>query len=94
VSDAIAPRIVGIDGLRAHLRGLLGTDSLLFRRFERALSARDPELVAAAIDVLALYPADLRRAVEELFLGWLLDGRVEPPRERLGVGRLEDRGRG
>jgi hypothetical protein len=94
VSDAIAPRIIGIDGLHAHLRALLGADSLLFRRLERALSTRDPERVAAAIDALALYPADLRRAVEDFLLAWLLEGRAEPPRGSLGLGRPEDRGRG
>lgn len=93
MSYGIAPRIVGIDGLRERLRVLLGADSLLFRRFDRALSTRDPDRVTAAIDALALYPAELHRAVEDLLLSWLLDGPVEPPLGRLGLGRPEDRSR-
>lgn len=86
--NAAATRIVGIDGLRARLRAVLGADSLLCRRFERALATRDPERVAAAMDALALHPAHLREQVEEAILAWLLDGVAqEPPRRPEGLGR-------
>ncbi len=71
------PRLIAIDGLRDRLRSVLGSESLLFLRFERALSARDAERVAAALDALALYPHDLRQQVEDAILAWLLDG-AEP----------------
>jgi hypothetical protein len=73
-----AIRLVGLDRLRERLRLLLGADSLLFRRFERALAARDAERVRAAMDALALYPPGLRAQVEEALLGWLLGDPVEP----------------
>ncbi len=82
-----APRIVGIDRLRERLRALLGTESLLFRRFETALRTRDPERVAAAMDALALYPPTLREQIEEVLLAWLLD----EPLER-GTGRSDGHG--
>jgi hypothetical protein len=67
-------RVIAIDGLRDRLRSVLGGDSLLFRRFERALSRRDALGVAAALDTLALYPGELRQQVEDAILAWLLDG--------------------
>lgn len=67
-------RIIAIDRLRARLRTALGGDSLLFRRFDQALAARDPERVGAALDALALYPRELRQQVEDALLAWLLDG--------------------
>jgi len=86
VEFGTTPRIVGMDRLREHLRALLGGDSLVFRRFDRALRAGDPERVAAAIDALALYPGELRREVEEALFAWLFDEpAVRPP------GRLDDR---
>lgn len=78
MSHMAAIRLVGLDQLRERLRVLLGADSLLFRRFERALAARDAERVAAAMDALALYPARLRAQVEEALLAWLLGEPVEP----------------
>lgn len=57
--------------LRERLRLLLGTDSLLARRFDAALASRDPVRVEAAFDALALYPPAVRREVEDAILGWL-----------------------
>jgi hypothetical protein len=82
-----APRIVGIDRLRERLQILLGTDSLLFRRFEKALRTRDPERVASAMDALALYPPTLREQIEDALLAWLLD-------EPLGTAGSRSDGRG
>ncbi len=79
-----APRIIGIDRLRERLQALLGTESLLFRRFETALRTRDPERVAAAMDALALHPPALREQIEEALLAWLLDEPLDHAGSRLG----------
>lgn len=63
---------VSVESLRERLRRLLGAGSLVARRFDRALASRDPARVEAAFAALALYPAEVRRAVEDAILGWLL----------------------
>lgn len=75
----VAMRTVAIDRLRERLQVLLGADSLLFRRFERALASRDPERLGAAMDALALYPGEVRQQVEDALLAWLLGGGNEEP---------------
>lgn len=70
----VAVRIVHLDSLRERLRAVLGRDSLLAVRLDRALAARDAEAVAEAMRQLALHPEPVRRAVEEEVLAWLFGG--------------------
>lgn len=81
MSHGGAMRLASLVALCEQLRVLLGGDSLLFRRFERALLARDAERVAEAMDALALYPPRVRAQIEEALLAWLLD---EPKGARSG----------
>jgi len=66
-------RVVSFDGLRERLAQELGEDNLLYRRFEQALTQRDPDLVAAAMDSLALYPEAMRNQVQNALLAWLFN---------------------
>lgn len=70
----VAVRIVHLDSLRDRLRAVLGRDSLLAVRLDRAIAARDAERVADAMRQLALHPEPVRRAVEDAVLGWLFGG--------------------
>lgn len=64
-------RLASLDDLRARLRAELGTDSLLFRRFDQALAMRDDERVADAMSSLEHYPPELRQRVHDIVLAWL-----------------------
>ena len=68
------PRVVSIDGLRQRLGEALGRDSLLFRRFDLALSRQDERLIEAAMAALSLYPPDYRAKIEDVFFAWLFEG--------------------
>ncbi|MGF1477214.1 MAG: hypothetical protein ACFB6S_16850 [Geminicoccaceae bacterium] len=66
-------RVVSFAGLRRRLRNVLGEDSLLFSRFDRALANHDDALLSDVMDSLKLYPDETRQRVEEVMLGWLFD---------------------
>ncbi len=86
----VAVRIVHLDALRERLRAVLGRESLLAARLDRAIAARDPDRVAEAMRQLALHPEPVRRAVEEAVLGWLFGEEGAP--ERPGATRLPRHG--
>lgn len=71
-------RIVTMAGLRSRLASILGVDSLLFRRFDKALANRDEVAIQAAMSSLRLYPASIRRQVESALLDWLFDPETMP----------------
>ncbi len=64
-------RAVSIDQLRLRLRDLLGAQSMIFERFDEALSRKDDARLSAAFDSLLLYPDSVRRGIEEAILAWL-----------------------
>ncbi len=66
-------RIVSLGGLRQRLAAVLGTDSLLFARFDAALRRNDEALLEEAFRCLRAYPETTRRAVEDALLAWLFD---------------------
>jgi hypothetical protein len=72
--------LVTLDDLGRRLRAVLGADSLLSRRFEKALRRQDEVAIAAALDALRLYPDAVREQVESVLLAWLLErpGTTEP----------------
>ena len=76
-SNDVAPknvRLVSLNGLRERLRSLLGSDSLLFERFDIAIREQDEDLIQTAMDCLSLYPEEVRRQVHDTMLAWLFDG--------------------
>lgn len=64
-------RLVSLQQLRQALGELLGADTLIFRRFERAFIDNDPALLDAAIAALRLYPDRTQSAVDDLLVSWL-----------------------
>lgn len=77
-------RIVAIESLRHRLRDLLGEDSLLYCRLDRALAMQDDARVDAAMRSPALYPRRVRREVEDVMVRWLFDEPVPPLTQRSG----------
>jgi hypothetical protein len=64
--------LVALDDLGRRLRRMLGHDSLVARRFDRALHRQDEVAIAAALDALRLYPVEERERVEAVLTEWLL----------------------
>jgi hypothetical protein len=64
-------RLISLQQLRQGLGELLGGDTLIFRRFERAFIDNDPALLDAAVAALKLYPESTQSAVDDLLVDWL-----------------------
>ncbi len=72
-------RTVALEQLERELRRTLGADSLLYRQLALAIRRRDADAVDRAMTLLARYPAEVRRAVEDAVLAWLFDARADEP---------------
>lgn len=72
-------RIVTLDCLLRRLESVLGSESLLLRRFERGLRLEDERCLSDAMSSLRLYPDHVRRSVEDAVMGWLFGGHAESP---------------
>jgi hypothetical protein len=68
-------RIITLDCLLRRLADLLGTDNLLYRRFEQGLLQEDERSLSDAMNSLRLYPDDTRRVVEDTVMSWLFGAR-------------------
>ena len=68
-------RIVTLESLLRRLAELLGTDNLLYRRFEQGLLEEDESSLTDAMSSLRLYPDEVRRMVEDTVLSWLFGAR-------------------
>jgi hypothetical protein len=68
-------RIITLDCLLRRLAELLGTDNLLYRRFEQGLLEEDERSLTDAMSSLRLYPDDIRRLVEDTVMSWLFGAR-------------------
>ena len=79
-------RIVSLDSLLLRLEGVLGRDSLLFRRFEQGLRFEDERSLTDAMSSLRLYPDAIRRVVEDTVMGWLFGARQD---EAAALGALK-----
>lgn len=64
-------RIITLECLLRRLAELLGTDNLLYRRFEQGLLQEDERSLTDAMNSLRLYPDDVRRLVEDTVMSWL-----------------------
>jgi hypothetical protein len=67
-------RIITLECLLRRLAELLGTDNLLYRRFEQGLLQEDERSLTDAMNSLRLYP-DIRRVVEDTVMSWLFGAR-------------------
>ena len=76
-------RIVSLDGLLRRLEDVLGTDSLLYRRFHHGLRLEDERCLAEAMSSLRLYPEEVRRRVEDTVMSWLFGARSDASPNRL-----------
>lgn len=72
-------RIVRLEALQARLRDVLGDDSLLLHRLDRALAVRDPTALDAALAVLEHHPPGVRQAVRDAVAAWLFGDAAIPP---------------
>lgn len=68
-------RIVTLESLLQRLAELLGTDNLLYRRFEQGLLEEDERCLTDAMSSLRLYPDEVRRVVEDTVMSWLFGAR-------------------
>jgi hypothetical protein len=68
-------RIVTLESLLQRLAELLGTDNLLYRRFEQGLLEEDERCLTDAMTSLRLYPDEVRRLVEDTVMSWLFGAR-------------------
>jgi hypothetical protein len=68
-------RIITLECLLRRLAELLGTDNLLYRRFEQGLLQEDERSLTDAMNSLRLYPDDIRRLVEDTVMSWLFGAR-------------------
>ena len=68
-------RIITLECLLRRLAELLGTDNLLYRRFEQGLLQEDERSLSDAMSSLRLYPDDVRRLVEDTVMSWLFGAR-------------------
>jgi hypothetical protein len=68
-------RIITLECLLHRLAELLGTDNLLYRRFEQGLLQEDERFLTDAMNSLRLYPDDVRRVVEDTVMSWLFGAR-------------------
>lgn len=76
-------RIITLDCLLRRLAELLGTDNLLYRRFEQGLLQEDERSLSDAMNSLRLYPDDTRRVVEDTVMSWLFGARSDARAGRL-----------
>jgi hypothetical protein len=72
-----AARIISLDDLLERLEEILGTDSLLYRRFEEGLRFEDERSLTDAMRSLRLYPDGVRWVVENTVMSWLFGAREE-----------------
>ena len=70
-------RIISLDHLLDRLEEILGSDSLLYRRFEEGLRFEDERSLTDAMRSLRLYPDNVRWVVENTVMGWLFGAREE-----------------
>jgi hypothetical protein len=70
-------RIITLECLLRRLAELLGTDNLLYRRFEQGLLEEDERSLTDAMNSLRLYPDDTRRVVEDTVMSWLFGARSD-----------------
>jgi hypothetical protein len=77
-------RIITLDCLLRRLEEVLGSDSLLFHRFQYGLRQEDEQCLADAMNSLRLYPDEIRRLVEDTVMSWLFGARGDA-----SAGRLE-----
>jgi len=73
-----ALRIVRLETLQARLRDVLGDDSLLLHRLDRALAVRDAAALDEALAVLEHYPPAVRQAVRNAVAAWLFGDAAVP----------------
>ena len=73
-------RIITLDCLLRRLEEVLGTDSLLYHRFEQGLRQEDERSLTDAMSSLRLYPDDIRRLVEDTVMSWLFGARGDAVR--------------
>ena len=78
-------RIISLDGLLRRLEDVLGTDSLLYRRFHHGLRTEDERCLAEAMSSLRLYPDEVRRRVEDTVMSWLFGAGGDAGPNRLGA---------
>ncbi len=64
-------QIITLECLLRRLAELLGTDNLLYRRFEQGLLQEDERSLTDAMSSLRLYPDEVRRVVEDTVMSWL-----------------------
>jgi hypothetical protein len=79
--------VVRVDTLRRRLRAALGADHLLAHRLDRALGARDPVALDAALAVLERHPGIVRAAVQDVVTDWLLGDVAEV---QAAIGSIDD----
>jgi hypothetical protein len=80
LGSRIAPmnvRIITLECLLRRLEELLGTNNLLYRRFEQGLLQEDERCLTDAMSSLRLYPDDIRRLVEDTVMSWLFGARSD-----------------
>jgi hypothetical protein len=70
-------RIVTLESLLQRLAEVLGTNNLLYRRFEQGLLEEDERSLTDAMSSLRLYPDDVRRTVEDTVMSWLFGARSD-----------------
>ena len=76
-------RIITLECLLRRLAELLGTDNLLYRRFEQGLLQEDERSLTDAMNSLRLYPDDIRRVVEDTVMSWLFGAHSDARAGRL-----------
>lgn len=76
-------RIITLDSLLRRLEEVLGSDSLLYHRFEMGLRLEDERCLTDAMSSLRLYPDEVRRLVEDTVMSWLFGARGEAIAGRL-----------
>jgi hypothetical protein len=74
---SMSVRIITLECLLRRLAELLGTDNLLYRRFEQGLLQEDERSLTDAMSSLRLYPDEVRRVVEDTVMSWLFGARSD-----------------
>ncbi|MGH6913890.1 MAG: hypothetical protein ACREH6_05820 [Geminicoccaceae bacterium] len=72
-------RIVTLDCLLGRLEEVLGSDSLLYHRFQHGLRHEDERCLTDAMGSLRLYPDGVRRLVEDAVMSWLFGAYSDAP---------------
>jgi hypothetical protein len=78
-------RTITLDGLLRRLEDVLGTDDLLYHRFDQGLRLENERCLADAMSSLRLYPDEVRRRVEDTVMSWLFGARNDASPARLGA---------